>query len=440
MTVFLLNFMAVLLVLMMIIQGISRRVDLLSLRNMFLFGFIVYQLSSPAMALYNDVFPLFQIYTPEATGKKYAFFAFLYLAIFLFSYHRLKFTPWVARKFSGPPREMGDTFLLGLAMFLVCAALMLRLLGPSIPLIRNVSIQTAIALVTVASALASWVWGNRRSNPAVVAMAVFIVAASLGIGLIGAFTRRPLLGILMGFAWGAYHRRFKFMPPTKMMINLLPLVVFAAVAVSAFTAIRDSRKSGTWTPQETMRKMTQANVGAGAQDILSGQTCGAASLWCVENYPHRVEPRLFFTLRLIPMFYVPRALWPDKPMSLAIYLSSIARVEGVARGTITLPPGMIGYAAAEGGLMAIILYGLFFGQFLRFFDSLIQNNPINPILILPCGCVLGQALGLARGDVATFTNLMVLEFVSTYVLILIAGKLFGSRTPQAYYAPWPQTR
>jgi hypothetical protein len=35
---------------------------------------------------------------------------------------------------------------------------------------------------------------------------------------------------------------------------------------------------------------------------------------------------------------------------------------------------------------------------------------------------------------------MVLEFVSTYVLILIAGKLFGSRTPQTYYAPWPQTR
>lgn len=425
---------------MMLVQGLSRKVDFFSIRNLYLTSFIVYQIASPCYVMYTENFSFFKVYSPEQACRKFVVFLYLYVVVFLFSYHRLKLTSWAARKCSGPPKEMSDSFFLGVAMMLVCVALPLRFLGPSIPLIAAASTQVSIAMAAVASAIAGWVWGNRRFNPAVVTMMVIIVGASLFIGISGVFGRRPLLTILLGLAWGAYHRRFKMMSPKSMVLNILPLVVFAAVAVSAFTAIRNNRTTAQNKVQETVREMAQANVGAGAHNIVTGQTCGAASLWCMENYPDRIEPKFFHTFRVLVCWYVPKAWWPEKPVPLGNFVATLARVDQVNRDKLTLPPGVLGYAAAEGGLIAAFFYALFYGQFLRFFDELVRLNPTNPFIILPIGCSTGQVLGLARGCIAIFADLVVLGFVATFLFLYVTSKIFGSRTPQTYYAPWPQTR
>lgn len=439
-TVFLLYFLAFALCMMMLKQGLSQSVDFLSFRNFYLLGFIVYQLISPADALRTENFTVFQVSAPEQTGRIFLLYAYLFVGVFLFSYHKFKPCRWFAKKFPAPQREISDSMFLGLAVALVCIAIPLRLFGPSIPLIRAASVQIAIALAIVASSIAGWVWGNRRLNLAVIAMMVLIVGSSLAVGMLGVFSRRPMLAILLGMVWGAYHRRARFIKPIKLILMLSPMLLFVVLAVSAFTAIRHNRETAKARVQDTARQMTQANVGAGTQNILGGQTCGSASLWAIESWPDKIDMRPLFSLRIMAYWYVPRYFWPEKPMSLSSDVARLARIKYVNWDKLLIPPGVIGYAVAEGGIITVVIYALFFGQLIRFIDELVHLNPLNAFIILPTACATGQTLGLARGDIAIFTNLIVLGFLTTFVLLFIASKLFGRKIQPAYGFPWPQPR
>ncbi len=132
--------------------------------------------------------------------------------------------------------------------------------------------------------------------------------------------------------------------------------------------------------------------------------------------------------------------WPEKPAPLANDIARLARIKRVNWDKLTIPPGVIGYAAAEGGIFVVVIYALFFGQFLRFFDELIRMHIFNSLIILPAGCAIGHVVGLARGDIAIFTNSIILSFVSTFVLLFVASKIFGRNVQPAYMSPWPQPR
>ena len=439
-TVFFLYFLAFVLCLMMLKQGLSRSVDFFSVRNLYLFGFIVYQLLNPANALYSENFTFFQIAFPAKTGKTFLLYAYLFVGVFLLSYHKLKPSRWFARKFPAPQREISDSFFLGLAIALILFAVPLRFFGNSVPGLSIVSTQTSIAMAAVASAIAGWVWGNRRLNLAVIAILCFIVGASFVISMTGAFGRRPLIGILLGLAWGAYYRRARYMKPAKLLVTLSPIFVFVVVAVSAFTAIRHNRDTAAASIQDTTRKMASADINAGILDIFGGQTTGSASLWAIEQWPDRFDYKPLFSLKFMAYWYVPRYIWPEKPTPLSKDIARLARLKRMNWDRMTIPPGVIGYAAAEGGILAAVIYALFFGQFLRFIDELIRLNILNPFIILPAGCATGQILGLARGDIAIFTNLIVLGFVTTFVMLFVASKLLGRKLQPAYWVPWPQPR
>src|SRR5690606_430190 len=152
---------------------------------------------------------------------------------------------------------------------------------------------------------------------------------------------------------------------------------------------------------------------------------GPAALWMVEKFPREVRYEHLFTFRYMAYWFVPRMLWEDKPEPLSTKVAHLAKLRGVNRDAITIPPGVVGYAAAEGGFYALVLYALFFGQFTRFFDELITLNPHNPFIILPVGCATGQFLGLARGEIAIFTNLAIVGFALTFLLIYLTSLAFG---------------
>ena len=418
---------------LMLSQGLSRKVDLFSMRNLYLVSFLVYQVISPAFVLYADYYPMFDINAPERAAQTLTMYCYVYTFVFFLSYHRLSFSSWFSKKFNSTPRTIDDMLFLGLAVGLIILAIALRVFGPGIPVVSRAAVQIGIAAAAVASAIAGWVWGGRRFNPLIIVMMAFIVGSSLIIGMQGVFGRRPLLSVLLGLAWGYYHRRAKDIPPLKLIVSVAPIVLFVVLAVSAFTAIRESGKTSSASVSETVTKMSQAKVSAGAENIVTGQTCGAAALWCIENFPKNFEPRFLHTLKVFVCWYIPSDFWPEKPIPISLDLARMARVDGVNRSKITLPPGVIGYAAAEGGWIAVIIYALFYGQYIRFFDELIRNNPNNVFLILPVGCATGQVLGLARGDIAIFANLMIMAFLATYVMMYIANKLFGRDDVSAYW-------
>jgi len=434
----LLYFLSLLLCAMVLKQGLSRSVDFLSCRNLYLFGFIVYQLVSPADALRTENFHGFNVVSPEQTGKIFLMYAYLFTGVFLLSYHKISLSRNLARKFSVPQRDIGDSFLLGFAVFLILVALPMRFVGPSIPWIGRASINSSIALAAVACAITGWVWGNRRLNLAVIAMMILIVGSSFVVGMTGAFGRRPLVSIVLGLAWGAYYRRARYMKPVNLVVMLSPILIFIVLVVSAFTAIRHSRDTAQARIQDTARNMASANVKAGSKDLFSGQSVGSAVLWAIESWPSKFETRPLFSLKFMVGWYIPRYFWPEKPAPLSTEIATLARLKYLNRDRITIPPGVIGYAVAEGGLIAVVIYALFFGQFLRFMDELIRTNILNPLIILPAGSATGHLLGLARGDIAVFTNLIILSFVASFAILILAFKFFGRNVQPTNWAQWPQ--
>jgi hypothetical protein len=260
----------------------------------------------------------------------------------------------------------------------------------------------------------------------------------MAMAMSGFYSRRPLISILGGFAWGAYYRWARHLSPSKLVFSTAPLILGVALVVGAFTAVRGQMGSGA-EGKVTFSQMRGANVSYGTADLLSGQATGSVALWIFEKYPREHEYNHLFSLRYMAYYFVPRMLWPDKPDTLANDIATLARLRGVRRGLITLPPGVVGYAAAEGGFYALVVYGIFFGQFTRFFDDLIRRNPLNPFIILPVGCTTGQFLGLARGDIAIFANLAIIGFISTFLIIYLTSIASGrSRSGAPVGAPWPQ--
>lgn len=417
-------------------QGLSRKVELLSTRNLYLLSFCVYQLFSPALALKTDNFWFFQIDTPAKTGKMFLGMASLYLVVFFISYHKIKLTPWLARKFTGPPCEVNDRLLIALACSLVALAIPLRFMP--IGLIAKPSIQIAIAFMGIACAISGWVWSKHRGSISTNVIVGAIVAVSIVLSISSTYGRRPLIGVVLGFIWGAYYRRTWWISPARMVRFMIPLAVAAAVAVSAFTAIRGAARGGT--TAQTLQHMQNANILAGAADILGGQSTGSASLWAIENWPSRLETHTLHSAKYMVCWYIPRFMWPEKPTPLGNDIATLAKIEGMNRNAVTIPPGVIGYARAEGGMFALLIYALFFGQFMRFFDELVRLNPTNVYIILPAGCCIGQVMGMARGCIALFSNLMILGFIATFLIFYAVNKLFGERIKGSYTMAWPQYR
>lgn len=428
------------LVLMAIVQGVSRRVELFSVRNIYLAGFVIYQVVSPIAALRSGSHMSFRIIDPEGAAQWFTLYAYIFIAIYLWSYHRLGISNWFAAKFSGENLTASDSMLTGLAIGMIAFAVLLRAVGVQIPYMRGVSINVSVAIAAASCAVIGWVWGARRMNPAVLMVAGLVLSVSMVVALTGFYSRRPLVSILAGFSWGAYYRWARHLSFSKLVISTMPLIIATAVIVGAYTAIRSNDRTRVFDAKSTMRSMQGASIGSGTADLLGGQQCGSIALWVMETFPDEIDYKPLFSLRFMAYYFVPRFLWEDKPQPLSKDVATLARLRGVNRSVITLPPGVVGYAGAEGGLYAIIIYAIFFGQFTRFFDELIRRNPTNPFVVLSIGCTTGQFLGLARGDIAIFTNLAVMGFVSTFLMIYIAGLAFGRQRTAPLATPWPQMR
>lgn len=436
MTVALIYLLGLVIAIMIFVQGMSRKVELFSIRNLYLAGFVVYHVLGPAKMLSTGDFLGFAVNSPETTGRWLLLYIWVYFLVYMFSYHRIKLVRRLASKFSAVPLEMSDTLLLSLAVALLTASIPMRFFGGTIPVVGKAMLHIALALTAVSCALAGWVWSKHKFNVAVTAMTAVIVIGCIGFSVYGIFGRRPLIGVLFGFAWGAYYRWAQYISPAKLVAYMVPLLLGAVLIVSAWTAIRrDATQDQSASIHSIFQSMVESDVAEGSERLASGQGVPGAMLWVLEQYPRYLQPKPLFSLRYMAMYFIPRDLWPNKPEPLSTQIGRLALLKGVNRKEIKIPPGVVGYAAAEGGFYALLIYALFFGQFTRYFDEVVRQNPFSPLIIIPCGCVTGQFLGLARGGIAVFTDIIVVSFLGTMALMLVVKFLFGRRSAMPHYAP-----
>jgi len=167
--------------------------------------------------------------------------------------------------------------------------------------------------------------------------------------------------------------------------------------------------------------MMKADIGRGMGRLMTFQGSAPISIWCMENFPKPNGYRHLYTLQATGWFFLPRAVWPDKPAGLGI---QIPRMAGMRRvGGLNVGAGMVGHAMAEGGVYALIVYAMLLGIGIKFVDSLIlQKNSV--YYTVPLAASLGNVFATCRGEVNYFIDLTIISLVSAFIVTFVLGRLF----------------
>ncbi|RME61142.1 hypothetical protein D6779_00645, partial [Candidatus Parcubacteria bacterium] len=135
--------------------------DLLCLRNIFLLGFIIFQLVSAAIPLLTGRFDVFRVVDPGAAGIEFAAMATVYLLIFMVMYRWGIGVRGLARRLSSSVRNPpSGTFLLFMSAVFVILSAILRF-AVLIPYVGIVSNIVGVGFASAAAGLVGWVWGRR---------------------------------------------------------------------------------------------------------------------------------------------------------------------------------------------------------------------------------------------------------------------------------------
>lgn len=414
-----------LLILMMVWEHHHKAHDLLSLRNLFLVGFIVFQLSSAAVSLYLDDFGNYRVRYPRQAGLQFAVMCTVFVLVFLWAYRRGWIVRWLAGKLPQTTAAPTGFFLLTMGMILTLVGIVLRM-ALQVSLLAILANYAAIGFAAIACGLVGWVWGRRLLNPAMILVGLVILVVNLANAAWGEFGRRPLIAVFGALIWGMYYSYWRYLPLRSLLHRLTLVSLGPLLIVALFTSVRASSEKDRTASEHLQAVVHSGQVGEGMWQLLSGQGTAAAAMWVIENYPERFEYRHLMTLWYSVAIDVPRAWWPDKPLPLSKLIPEQAKIPNVNWRSLTLPAGIVGNAAAEGGWYALVIYAIFMGLFIRFFDQLVQNTLSSPFVVLAVGSALGQVLGLARGETSLFANIFLLTFASAGICMVAVGKLVQS--------------
>lgn len=412
---------------LMLRQHLNGTCELVSIRNVAILGFILFQLTSPAISLFSGSFHPYNIANPAWAGLEFAAMASVFLVVALWSYRR----GWGATRLAqlvptswAVPR---DATLLFLSAIVTVLAAALRF-GVQVPLIGIVANQVGTALAAVASGLVAWVWGRRLLNPLLICLGALIVAANLGIVMFGGFGRRGLVAVGAALIWGMYYSHWRYLAAPAILSRLAIVSIPPVLIVALFSSVRHSGEHERTVLEHVQEMTAHGRFGEGLLKLVVGQNVGSVSMWLIEAYPESFDYRHLMTLRYFLFYPVPRMWWPDKPAGLGQLIASQAQIPYVDKKALNIGPGIIGTAAAEGGWYALVMYAVLGGLFLRFFDQILVINHPSPFVVLPVGAALGEVLGLARGGVASFAFIMVMAVAGSLLCMVAIGRLIERTT------------
>jgi hypothetical protein len=395
--------------------------ELFSVRNVAVAGFILFQLSSPSIALLAGNYGDYHLENPTRTALEFAAMATVFLIVSLWSYAKgfgaTRLAAMVPATSAMPPAM---TFL-GMAIVMSALAALFRI-GLRIPLINLLSIEIGVGFAAVSCGMVGWVWGGRLLNPALWLYGAIILLINCGVVAYGDYGRRGLVACGAALLWGMYYSHWKYLPTRKILARLALIGAGPLIIIALFTS---ARQIGSATTAEHIQNISAgSDLGKGLFLLLEGQNTGSGSMWLIEAYPDQFETRPLMTLWHFVIYPVPRMVWEDKPKPLGMLMPRQVRFRNSDNDKLNIGPGIVGSAAAEGGWYALVIYAVLGGLFLRFFDQIVRLNPDAPFVILPIGSSMGQVLGLARGETSAFCFITCLTVFSSLVTMFVVGKAF----------------
>lgn len=397
--------------------------DLVCLRNIFLLGFIIFQLVSGALILFTENYLPYPLTNPDATGLYYALLSTVFLGVFLIVYSRPLKTNRLTRFI---PRTAGFPTagkLLMLALLTTAAAVGLKY-GLRIPLIGILANYVGNAMGAAAAVIIGWYWAPRFLNPAAAIPSFTLLLINAASAVQGSSSRRDIIAVFAGFIWGVYFSKVRFMRMRSYLPTLGVVSMIGIVVVASFTSVRGSGSDRDRSPMEHLQAMLAGtDLVRGLYDLGTGQQAAGISMWIMDTHPESYSFRGPATLTYLYELPIPRMLWPEKPNPLSIEIPKMARVRGVGYGEFNVGPGVIGQSYSDFGATAVVLYALLLAIMIRFADDLVWRSPRDIFVIAAVGSGLGQVLAIPRGDVSLFTFVFLVGFAGTYACMLVFAKV-----------------
>ncbi|MFT5422777.1 MAG: hypothetical protein ACI89L_000546 [Phycisphaerales bacterium] len=426
--------LSALILLVMVWQHATGKREFLSLRNAFLIGFVIFQLSSVGLRMFSREFNGFRMSDPVSAATEFSMLASVFIAVFFLFYEGGWGVKKLASKVPHVPEAHNPAALITLAVLMTLLAVPLRF-AFNLPAIGVLANFLGVGAAAMACGLVGWVWAPRLLNPAMAIFATLFLAVNLVTVMTGSFGRRSILAVFGCMVWGMYYSHWRYLPARSLLVRFALISAGPVIFLALYTSVRSAAEHDRSAGEHMSAIQTGGSVTSGLVKLLDGQGTGPAGLWLIEHYPEDYRPRYFFTATYFVGISVPRVIWPGKPEPLSVLIADQANIRGVQQDRIKLSCGIIGVAAAEGGIFAAIFYGACGGLFLRFFEQIARNNVRCVFIVLPIGAAMGQVLGLARGDTSAFANTYFITTMGSLALMIPIGRFmtrFETETPAVF--------
>ncbi len=352
----------------------------------------------------------------------------LFTVLFLVVYRWRRPGEWLASLV--PTRSPSKTILPILFVLGVALTFGLESRFALIPLpepLRTLALPVGRGLCCFSIILLLWVWNEHRLNAAawlVCPALIMIVLLSL---LRGEFGRRAVLSGVLAVAWGMYYFRWQFktaiMNTPKYAVWGLAIVLL----IGGVTAIR-SRKAETYSLRYRIFAVIDAISLEEARNLFYSDTF-ASSVYAIERYTSDLRPQPFHSTLYTLAHPIPRAIWPDKPISLAEILNDVVTVKTLKQ--FNWGPGLMGHAWHEGGLLFVGYFALVFGLLYGAVDRRLMQQASNPYFVAVSGAALGQVIAMARGDIGFFMVNWIYGVGGPMLLVFFAGLFSQDRADLA---------
>ena len=405
----------------------SVAVELFSIRNMFLAGFLIFQITSAILGL---AFHIFGDTRPEnfrSTPVIYAIMVTVFLWFFFWGsrrewsvLHRVRIP---GGGWDGPA---GGWILASLVMLGFGAILKIGLV--SVPLVNIIASQMGHGVLAGAAGCAAWGWAKDFKNPGIATMAVAVLIAASMLMLYRAFGRRPVLGVALAFGWALYWGLWRAMPIGMLLRRLTIWGSVALIGLIAYTASRSSaaqfEKRGIGEMMRAIIEVRPSDIGEGVAAIFSGQNAGPLSMWCIETYPSAYPWDPFHQVKYLLTIPIPRQYFPAKPDALGKIIVDHGYIRQKGAGNqYSVGSGIIGHAAYDFPWIALPLYAVGLAWMIRMVDEKARTSLHLPATLIALGTTLGQVLAIARGETALFVFECIVGIFGAWLFIRFSGRI-----------------
>ena len=396
--------------------------DAVSMRNIFLLGFILFQLTSTVYTLQTGQMDYMKIVDLDEPGIIFALMALVFLILFLFFYSKGILAVRLATRRTVPhAASVGGLF--GAAIGCVVMGLVFRYVLTQVPILGVLTAQMSVGALSAACGLVMWAWARDSRNFMLLVSTLAVILFCCAILLSEAWSRREITTLFLTTIWAGYWSRWRYGARAQLVTRGLSIGAVGFMVVLFLSASRTAA-TDRFSLSDYLNKFAAVSpdrLQEAALGIANGQFAGANSLWVIENYPKHFNYTPLHSLIYYATNPIPRAMFPDKPDPLGTRMTKEAAVSRVA-DEFSFGPGLIGHITTDFPYVSLPLYAFLLALAFRFMDERCRWWFNDPFIVVPIGCAATQVLAFSRGELGLFAFQATSSILGAWVAVKIVAR------------------